>query len=143
MEMEEERPVWRGSSSHVVNFGTHLLCWALFFLVVPVFISLYKWIENRSRIYEVTTQRIRISSGILTKHHDELELYRVNDLTLVEPFLYRVFGAGNIILQTGDQTSASLTLEAITGANALREEIRKYVEECRARRRVRVTELEG
>jgi len=139
----EERTIWRGSSSHVVNFWTHLAGGLLFWLVVPLAFSIWKVIENRHRVYEVTTQRIRLIAGVLSRTTDELELYRVNDITLVEPFLQRLFGAGTIVLLTGDQTSATFRIEAVKGAHALREEIRKHVEECRERKRVRVTEFEN
>lgn len=140
--MEDERTVWKGSSSQVINLGTYVLCFLLIWLVVPLFIWIWKWIENRCRVYEITTQRVRITQGVFTKRTDELELYRVNDTSLLEPFWYRRFGAGNIILNTNDTTNPVLTLEAIKGAAQLREEIRKNVEICRERKRVRVTEME-
>jgi uncharacterized membrane protein YdbT with pleckstrin-like domain len=140
--MEDERTVWKGSSSQVINLGTYVLCFLLIWLVVPLFIWIWKWIENRCRVYEITTQRVRITKGVFTKRTDELELYRVNDTSLLEPFWYRRFGAGNIILNTNDTTNPVLTLEAIKGAAQLREEIRKNVEICRERKRVRVTEME-
>jgi uncharacterized membrane protein YdbT with pleckstrin-like domain len=138
----EEQTVWKGRSSHVINFGVYVVCGLLFFLVVPLFIILWKWLENRCRIYEVTTERLRTTEGIFTKRTDELELYRVKDTTLVEPFLYRTFGAGNIVLSTTDETNPTLELEAIKGAAALREEIRKHAEVCRDRKRVRVSEFD-
>ncbi len=140
--MEEEKTVWKGNSSQVVNLGTYVLCFLLLWLIVPIFIAIWKWIENRCRVYEVTTQRIRIASGVFTKRTEELELYRVNDTSMLEPFWYRQFGAGNIILTTNDISNPTLTLEAIKGAANLREEIRKNVEICRDRKRVRVTEME-
>jgi len=140
--MEEETAVWKGSSSQVVNLGTYVLCFLLLWLIVPIFIAIWRWIENRCRVYEVTTQRIRITSGVFTKRTEELELYRVNDTSMLEPFWYRQFGAGNIILTTNDISNPTLTLEAIKGAANLREEIRKNVEICRDCKRVRVTEME-
>jgi len=138
----EERTVWKGSSSQVINLGTYLLCLLFVWLIVPLFIGIWKWIENRCRVYEITTQRIRITTGVFTKRTEELELYRVRDTSLVEPFLYRLFGAGNIEVVTMDVTTPGLTLEAIKDAAAVREEIRKNVEACRDRKGVRVTEFE-
>ncbi|HWQ90222.1 MAG TPA: PH domain-containing protein [Clostridia bacterium] len=140
--MEEEKTIWKGSSSQVVNLGTYVLCGLFFWLVVPIFIWLWKWIENRSRVYEVTTERIKITSGIFTKRTEEWELYRVNDSTLVEPFWYRQFGAGNVVLTTNDVSNPTVTLEAIKDAGPLREEIRKNVEICRQKKRVRIAEME-
>ena len=138
----EERTVWKGSSSQVINLGTYLLCFLFVWLVVPLFIGIWKWIENRCRVYEVTTQRIRVTRGVFSKRTDELELYRVRDSSLVEPFGLRMFGAGNIEIITMDVSTPGLTLEAIKGAAQVREEIRKNVEACRDRKGVRVTEFE-
>jgi uncharacterized membrane protein YdbT with pleckstrin-like domain len=138
----EEKTVWKGNSSQVINLGTYVICFLLVWLVVPLFIAIWKWIENKYRVYEVTTERVRITTGIFSKRTDELELYRVKDTTLVEPFLYRLAKAGNIVIATIDATTPGLTLEAIKGAANLREELRKNIEACRDRKRVRVTELD-
>jgi len=154
----EETSIWKGSSSAVINLGVYLLCLlasgilvglaivynplVLVGLLIPVGVAAWQWFANRCRFYEVTTQRIKISTGILTRRTDELELYRVEDTTLVEPLLYRLFSAGNIILKTNDQTTPTVTLEAMSKPAELREEIRRNVEICRDRKRVRVTEIE-
>ena len=140
--MEEERIIWKGPSSQVVNLGTYILCVLFVWLIVPLFIGIWKWIVNNSRVFEVTTQRLRITQGVFTKRTDEIELYRVNDTTLVEPFLYRMFGTGNIVLSTNDPTTPTVTIEAVKNAAGLREELRKSIEICRDRKRVRVTEFE-
>lgn len=140
--MDEEKTIWKGSSSQVINLGTYVLCGLFFWLVIPIFIWLWKWIENRCRVYEITTERIRITFGIFTKRTQELELYRVNDSSLIEPFWYRQFGAGNIVMTTNDVSNPTLILEAIKGAAELREEIRKNVEICRQKKRVRIAEIE-
>lgn len=140
--MEEEKTIWKGPSSQVVNLGTYILCVLFVWLIVPLFIGIWKWIVNNSRVYEITTQRLRITEGVFSKRTDEIELYRVNDTTLVEPFLYRMFGAGNIVLSTNDPTTPIITIEAVKNASGLREELRKSIEVCRDRKRVRVTEFE-
>jgi len=153
----EENTVWQGSSSEVVNLGSYLLCLlvagilvglavavnALFAagLLVPLAFAAWKNFANHCRAYEVTNQRVKVRTGILTRRTEELELYRVEDTSLVEPLLYRLFSTGNIILATNDKSTPNLTLEAIRNAGPLREQIRANVETCRDRKRVRVAEL--
>jgi uncharacterized membrane protein YdbT with pleckstrin-like domain len=105
-------------------------------------VSFWQWLRLRCRVYELTSQRLRTSTGVLTRRTDELELYRVNDITFVEPFLLRMFGLGNIMLTTNDVSSPTIVLPAIRGARKLREDLRQNVEACRARKGVRVTEME-
>jgi len=117
--------------------------WSLVGLTAVALVFLvFQWLIIKCRVYEVTTERIRVTTGILTRRTDELELYRVKDITLVEPFLLRGFGLGDVEITTNDATTPLLRMEAIRGAKPLREELRKSVEVCRDRKRVRLAELE-
>ena len=156
--MSEEKPVFRGSSSQVLNLahfagaivlgGVALFAsaqfggWLAALVVVPLAYAGWRWWMIASRVYEITTERIKVTTGLVNKHTDDLELYRVKDTVLEEPVLLRLAGAGNIVLTTSDTTTPSLVLEGITGAKELREELRKHIEACRDRKRTRLTELE-
>lgn len=137
-----EEIIWSGSSSQIRNLHIYLLCALTCVLVIPIFYAIWKWIELRSRHYEITTQRVKLRQGIFSKRTDELELYRVKDSTILEPFWQRLFGLGNIVITTNDTTTPSLTLEALPDAAATREKLRGAIEECRDRKRVRIAELE-
>ena len=137
-----EQIIWTGSSSQVRNLHIYLLCALLCVLVIPIFYAIAKWIQLRCRVYELTTQRVRIRQGVFSKRTDELELYRVKDSTVLEPFWQRLFGVGNILITTNDTTTPTLLLEALPHAADTREKLRAAVEECRDRKRVRIAELE-
>ena len=97
---------------------------------------------RRARDLGFTTERIKVTRGVFSRQTEEIELYRLRDYTLVEPFWLRLFGLGNIVITTGDQSAPSLIIEAIPEAGQLRDEIRKHVEIRRDRKRVRLTEFE-
>jgi len=137
-----EQLIWSGSSSQVRNLHIYLLCALFCWLVIPIFYAIWKWIELRSVHYELTTQRVKLRQGIFSKRTDELELYRVKDSTVIEPFWQRLFGLGNIVITTNDTTTPTLTLEALPDAKDTREKLRGAIEECRDRKRVRIAELE-
>ncbi|HWN93789.1 MAG TPA: PH domain-containing protein [Methylomirabilota bacterium] len=137
-----EQVIWSGSSSQVRNLHIYLLCALFCWLIVPIIYAIVKWIQLRSRRYEITTQRVRIQQGVFSKRTDELELYRVKDSTVFEPFWQRLFGLGNIVITTNDETTPSVTLEALPDARETREKLRTAIEECRDRKRVRIAELE-
>jgi uncharacterized membrane protein YdbT with pleckstrin-like domain len=109
---------------------------------VSLLYMLAQWGLIKTRVFEVTTERIRVTTGLLTRRTDELELYRVQDLTLIEPFFGRLFGLGTIVVTTNDASTPVLEIQYIRGAREVREQMRKSVEECRDRKRVRVAELE-
>ena len=140
--MAEEREVWFGSPSQVVNLGTFVLMGLFFWLVIPLFIILWKWLVIKTTKYEVTTQRVTTRHGVFNKETEELELYRVRDYRLEQPFFLRIFSLGNIILQTSDKSHPDMVLRAIPNAERLREELRTHVEACRLAKRVREIDFE-
>lgn len=139
MNAPDETVLWEGHPSHALNFWLNLSC----LLVVPIPWAIWRWIELRNENIVITSQRIRLTTGIFSKRSDELELYRVRDTAFVQPFLLRLFNKGNITLTTSDATSPSLTLRALPADLELRDNLRKAIESCRDRKRARVSELGG
>lgn len=136
--MDEERVLWSGHPSHAKDLGYHLLCWLFAPLVFPLFMSLWRYLETRFTRFEITNERIRITTGVFSRQMEELELYRVKDTSLVEPFLLRVlFKLGHLVLRTSDASHALLVIPAVANVRTLREEIRGCVEKVREAKRVR------
>jgi uncharacterized membrane protein YdbT with pleckstrin-like domain len=166
--VEQERVIWTAHPSQIINFGAYAACLLVLLLLIPAFyfarnavhsqyilislgvimgialiFFLVKWINTRARVYQVTTERIKITDGVFSRKTEEVELYRVRDYKLTEPFWLRMFGLGNIVISTTDNSSPTVVLQAVGDANGRREELRKYVELCRDKKRVRITEMEG
>jgi uncharacterized membrane protein YdbT with pleckstrin-like domain len=140
--MPTEAPLWNGSPSQWTNFPKFVL-WGLFFwLVIPLFVILWIWLVTQSTKYELTTERLRTRHGIFNKQLDELELYRVRDYKLDQPFFLRLFGLANITLQTADKSTPIVVIRAIRDGEQVREQIRNAVEECRVTKRVREVDLD-
>ena len=137
-----EKELWRGTPSQLVNLGWYILWLLLFWLVVPLFILLWQWLVIRNTVYELTNERLKLRRGVLNKHLDEVELYRVRDYKLERPFFQRLFGLGNIVLQTSDRSHPSVRLRAVRDGEQLYERLRAAVEECRARKGVRELDVE-
>jgi uncharacterized membrane protein YdbT with pleckstrin-like domain len=85
-----EETVWRGTSSQWKNFGVYILCALFCWLIVPIFIALTRYLQTKNKVYELTTERRKITEGVFSKVTDTLELYRVKDLETRQPFLYRM-----------------------------------------------------
>src|SRR6266403_1690212 len=82
-----EETVWRGTSSQWKNFGLYILCALFCWLIVPIFIALARYLQTKNKVYELTTERLKITEGVFSKVSDTLELYRVKDLETRQPFL--------------------------------------------------------
>jgi len=135
--MAEEREVWSGSPSQVTNLGTFILMGLLFWLVIPIFVIVWKWLVTSNIRYELTSQRLRMRSGVLNKKLEEIELYRVRDYRLDQPFFLRLFSLGNILLESSDMTTPVFSIQAIADAEGVREKIRAAVEERKDTKSVR------
>lgn len=141
METQEEL-VWSGSPSQVLNLPTFIVCTLFCWLVVPIFIGLWKWLVVRNIRYELTSERLRLREGVLNKKLDELELYRVRDYRLEQPFWLRLFSAGNVIVRTTDTMNAHVVLRAVEKSEEVLGLLRRHVEDCRARKNVRALDVE-
>jgi len=139
--MSEEKIVWSGTPSQIVNIGVFILCLLTCFLIVPIFYALWKYIVVKCTKYVITTERIKITTGVFSTQTDYLELYRINDLTFEQPFLLRIFSLGNLKLITSDTSTPELTLQAIPASEELQNEIRKHIETQRDKKRARVVDF--
>ena len=131
--MSNETVIWKGASSQVKNFWWFVAC----LLVVPIPWAIWAWLKVKCRVYTLTNERLLIESGVLNKSQDTLELYRVRDLQVFEPFWLRLFGLQNIHLLATDLTTENLMLDYIPSSLNLRDKFRECVEECRRRKGVR------
>lgn len=136
---EAETPVWSGRPSQAVNAKTFLLCGLFFWLVVPIFVAIKKFLAIHGVYYELTTQRLRVTRGFINVRVNELELYRVKDTAFDQTLSQRLFGLGSIQLYTSDRSSPTVWIYAIPAATAkeLREQIRTFTEELRTRKGIR------
>ena len=137
-----EETVWRGSSSQWKNFGVYILCALFCWLIVPIFIALTRYLQTKNKIYELTTERLKITEGVFSKVTDTLELYRVKDLETRQPFLYRLVGVENVQMNTSDTSSPFIFIEAIPRAVGLGDKIRNQVEIIRQQKGVREIDVE-
>ena len=134
-----ERIVWSGHPSHITNIKTFIVCGLFCWLIVPVFVALWRYLVVRTSRYELTNQRFRSSHGVLARATDELELYRIKDTTFSQTLFQRFFGLATVSMTTSDSSALTVEIDSIPAAKAkeLRESIRTFVEELRDRKRVR------
>jgi len=140
---EVEQTIWKGSPSQMNNFKSYVLCALFCWLIIPVFVAVWKFLVTKSQKYEVTTQRIRYSSGIFARSIQEVELYRVKDSRFSQTGVQRMFGLADILLVTSDAQSPNKGILGISGkvAQPLREDIRERVEDARDRKGVREIDM--
>jgi uncharacterized membrane protein YdbT with pleckstrin-like domain len=137
-----EETVWRGTSSQWKNLGMYVLCGLFCWLIVPIFIALARYLQTKCKVYELTTERLKITQGVFSKVTDTLELYRVKDLEMQQPFIYRLAGVENIHINTSDQSTPFVFVEAIPSSVGFADKLRNNVEIIRQQKRVREVDIE-
>ncbi len=150
--MNDESTLWKGSSSQWLNLGPFAAALVaiigivvggffifplLFALPLPLAYMLWRFLVVRTRTYELTSQRIRVTSGVVNQIIDEIELYRVKDTQMFRTWWMRLTGLASVVLETSDRTMPKLVIPAVNGGVELREMLRHQVELTRDRKRVR------
>ena len=104
---------------------------------------LYFWVRAASTHYRVTTGRIVIEQGILSKRMEQVDLYRVIDYIVERPLGQRLLGTGNLIVEATDRTTTELRIDRVRhDVKALYEQLRAATEADKRRRGVRVVDFE-
>ena len=138
---EAEAPAWKGGPSQILNFWTYCWCTLLCVLIVPIVIAIIRYLQVKCTVYELTTQRLLVTTGVFSKKVDTLELYRIEDSQVEIPFIFRFFNLGNIVLVTSDASTPTFVLKAIKSPRQLHDQLRACAERQRDRKRVRVMDL--
>jgi membrane protein YdbS with pleckstrin-like domain len=161
---DQERVLWAGVPSDDMIRGCWLLAglWtgslaiaagatAYAGLALPITIALavasllpLAWAAWRQAVlrhmtYELTTERLRVSHGIVSLDVDDVELYRIKDIHVRQPLMQRFFGLGTIIVYSADVTLPRCRIygQPITLVRELREQLRFHTEDLRDRKVVR------
>ena len=88
--------------------------WLLsFLLLVPILVfAVVVWFK-RSTHYRITTDRITIVKGIISRESDDINLIRVEDVQFYQGVLHRMLGVGNIRVMSTDKGSPELLIEGV------------------------------
>ena len=93
--------------------------------------------------YREENGRLYVKSGFLSKHEDEIQLYRIRDIDLSESVFQRIVNLGTVTLVTSDKTAGSVKLINIRDAKKVKDRLSLDVEAERDRKRVGTRELIG
>ena len=137
-----EEIVWRGTSSQWKNFGIYVLCGLLCWLIVQIVFAMIYYFKTKCKVFELTTQRLKITSGVFTKVTETLELYRVKDIETRQPFFSRLVGIENVQMTTTDVSSPIVLIEAVPSSVGFADKLRHQVEIIRQQKRVREIDIE-
>ncbi len=74
--------------------------------------------------YQATSERVIVTSGLLNRDYEDLELIRLQDVDFVQSFGGRLINRGTIILRSADASHPLLTLRRVRNPHQVHEIIR-------------------
>ena len=121
-----------------------LLVWGVLLLPVVglgLILLARAWYRVASTRYRLTTQRLFAQTGLIAKNLEEVELFRVKDVTLRQGVLDRLLGVGTVTVLSTDDTAPRLALAGIRDPLAAKEAIRTAFRAARQREGMRTAEF--
>jgi membrane protein YdbS with pleckstrin-like domain len=103
------------------------------FIVACAAIYLHFFLQSRRVLYRITTQRLKLEWGVLSKTQESLELFRIDHFELRKPFGMRLLGYSRLHLFSSDAELSNFSVYGVPNLEALSESLR----ECQLRERAR------
>jgi uncharacterized membrane protein YdbT with pleckstrin-like domain len=114
-------------------------------VLLPVLIGLVLllrvWHKIAATRYRLTTQRLFVQTGLIAKRLEEVELFRVKDVTLSQGVIQRLLGVGSVVVLSTDDTAPRLELAGIRHPLEVKESIRNAFRAARQREGLRMAEF--
>jgi hypothetical protein len=127
-EAEAERPLFVGHPAVIYSVWQ----WVAVVFTLGIAYLVY-WVRSLSTKYEITSQRVRIERGLLSKTKENVELFRIDHFDLHKPLGMRLLGQCLLHLRSSDPSFPSAMILGIPNLEPLADTLR----ECSLRERTR------
>jgi membrane protein YdbS with pleckstrin-like domain len=100
--------------ANLVKDVVHLPWWVyLLVVVVAAALTFTPMMLRKTMRYRITNYRIDISTGVLARNTDTIEMWHVEDLRLHQSLINRMTGVGAISITVHDQALPKFTLQGL------------------------------
>ena len=93
-------------------------------IVIGLFMLLGVYITVKSTKYKLTDQRFFVQTGLISKKVEELELFRVKDVSMKQGVIQRLLGVGNVTILSTDDSTPVVHVLGISKPEKVKEAIR-------------------
>ena len=137
--IREIQPSMKAYMLHMVIAAIALITVILAPLGVTIFIII--WLKSKMEKYTITNERLITSRGIIARKLEEVELFRIKDVTVSQGFIDRMFNTGSVKIITVDASTPALYFKGIESPLEIKEQLRALYRSARKKERVVNTEL--
>ena len=120
-------------AGYIERSDSYIAYLCLFFVVACALICLVFYTKSRQVHYRITTQRIKLERGLLSKVQESLELFRIDHFELRKPIGSRILGQSSLHLYSSDAELENFSIYGVPHLEALADELR----DCQLRERAR------
>jgi membrane protein YdbS with pleckstrin-like domain len=103
------------------------------FVVLGGIVCLRYFLKSRSIHFEITTQRIKLETGVLSKVQESLELFRIDHFEFRKPLGMRLLGQSALRVYSSDAELSKFYIYGVPNLESLAETLRT----CQLRERTR------
>jgi membrane protein YdbS with pleckstrin-like domain len=136
MPATNEEILWEGNPTWRAWAFKWILGWILLPVIVGAFLLVPIWTRIRSNRWKLTSRRIEVETGWLSKRVDTLELWRVRDAEFQQSMMDRMFGVSCIVVTAHDGTFPTLEIRGVPGDRSIYDKLMAAVMDARQQRGV-------
>lgn len=104
-------------------------------VLVLVWVSLLPWLRWRTTRFIVTSRRVVIRSGVISRTGRDIPLTRVNDVTFTHGLLDRLLGCGTLLIESGGERG-QLVVSELPHVEMIQRKLSDLVEQANAQHSV-------
>jgi uncharacterized membrane protein YdbT with pleckstrin-like domain len=98
---------------------------AILVLMIWLMVPVLRW---RTTVFELTSRRLRMRDGIITRHGRDIPLARINDVSFSKGLLDRLLGSGRLVVESAGE-HGQIVLTDIPHVEATQGTLYQLVEE--------------
>ena len=99
--------------------------------------------QTRSVTYRLSSHRLFIQVGLIGRSQEEIELFRITDVSMEQTAMERLMGIGTIVVKSTDETLPVAKLENISDPVKHKDILRDAYRSARTREGMRAGEFIG
>jgi membrane protein YdbS with pleckstrin-like domain len=136
MDAPAEETIWEGRPTWKAWAVKWILGWVLLPVIVGAFLLVPIWMRMRSQRWKITSRRIEVETGLLSKRVETLELWKIRDVELRQSVFDRMAGISCLLVTAHDGTSPLLEIRGAPGDRAIYDRLMTAVMQARQQRGV-------
>jgi membrane protein YdbS with pleckstrin-like domain len=145
---DAETQIWSDTPSQWAGFGFYFWCVLVAIavavaallvhqpliwigLVLPLLVAFTKFLRVKATRYTLTSQRLKIYTGMVDRKEVEIELFRLRDLSLDQTFLQRMVNVGTVEALSSDKDAPGIFLKWVKKPDMVKDQLRTYIMQAR------------